>query len=248
MSRVSRGFRITGWVIKCLFFATVFSVIAFLLWRVFSSGDPKSMKTITPNEKLCAAYERAGGEPEMFRQEQNMITRGEKNAGYFAVTDCVFIPDANQVQVVVRYNNSTVRALAEDYSLEEIPSREAELFDISLTVATDLTPDTEEDNKGNDPESVAFTRVVPCSVSADTKNLYNYRRLVFDLDEAGLSLSDLLSEETLLAVYVDIYYQDDIRYEEPAYGTLCLYDYLTERESVELEARDRKAIEAYQNP
>ncbi len=248
MSRVSRGFRITGWVIKSLFYVLVFSVIAFLLWRIGSSGNPKSMKTITPNEKLCAAYERTQGKPEMFRQEQNILTRGESNAGYFAVTECLFIPDANQIQIVVRYNNSTIRATAQDYSLEAVPSRDTELYDISLTIATDRTPSVTEDNAGNDPEAVAFTRVFPSSVSADTKNLYNYRRLVFDLDEVGLSLGDLVSTDLLLAVYADIYYNGDIRYDEPAYGTLCLYDYVTEREPASLERRDRKAIEAYREP
>ena len=60
MSRVSRGFRRTGKAIKFLFFTVVFSVIALLLWRIFSSGDPKSMKSLTVNEDLTAAYERQG--------------------------------------------------------------------------------------------------------------------------------------------------------------------------------------------
>ena len=56
MSRVYRWFRITWKLIKFLFFALVFSVIALLFWRVFSSGDPKSMKALTPNDRLATAY------------------------------------------------------------------------------------------------------------------------------------------------------------------------------------------------
>ncbi len=245
MSRVSRGFRITGRVIKYLFFTLIFAVIALLLWRIFSSGDPKTMKALTPNDKLCAAYEEHGEDLTLFRQEQKSITSGKDNYGYFSVTSCVFIPEANQIQIVVRYNNSTLRALSEDFRLSEVPDREAELFDISLTVATDLTPENTDDNAGNDPASVAFTRVHPASVSADTKNLYNYRRLVFDLDTAGLSLDELLEDGLLLAVYADVYYNQAIDYQEYAYGTLCLYDYLSEKIDVKLSSADRKALEAY---
>ncbi len=245
MSRVSRGFRLTGKLIKFLFYTLIFAVIALLLWRVFSSGDPKSMSTLSPNQKLAAAYGEYGDELSLFYQEQRSITSGEKNYGYFSVTDCVFIPEANQIQLVVRYNNSTIRALTEDYSLSETPSRQDELFDVSLTVATDLTPDLTEDNAGNDPASVSMVRVHPTSVSKDTKNLYNYRRFVFDLDTAGLSLSELLDSKLLLAVYTDIYYNGDICYEEPAYGTLCIYDYLSENLTKNLSSRDRKALSSF---
>ena len=245
MSRVSRGLRITGRVIKFFFFLLVFSVIGILLWRIFSSGDPSSMKRLTPNEKLAAAYEEKGDELYLFQQGQNMITSGKDNYGYFAVTDCVFIPEANQIQIVVRYNTATIRSLAEDYALEPVPSRDEELFDVSLTVATDLTPDVTDDNAGNDPASVQFVRVHPTQVNSDKKNLYNYRRLVFDLESAGLSLSELLDSGLLLAVYTDIYYNQDIRYDEPAYGTLCLYDYLSERKDVSLSGKDRRALKEF---
>ena len=245
MSRASRGIRITGRVIKYLFFTLVFAVIILLLWRIFSSGDPKEMKRLTPNDKLCAAYEEKGDELTIFRQEQKSITSGKDNYGYFSVTQCVFIPDANQIQIVVRYNNSTLRALAEDFGLPEAPARDAELFDISLTVAVDKTPDVTEDNAGNDTQSVAFTRIHPTTVEAGEKNLYNYRRLVFDLDSEGLSLHSLLQENLLLAVYADIYYNQAINYEEHAYGTLCLYDYVSEKIEVNLTSADRKALESY---
>lgn len=247
MSRVSRGFRITGRIIKFLFFLIVFSVIALILWRIFSSGDPKSVDTITPNDKLCAAYEEHGDGLYLFRQEQRSITSAKDNYGYFSVTNCVFIPEANQVQIVVRYNNSTIRSLAEDKALPEVPSRDEDLFDVSLSIATDKTPDNKDDNLGNDENSVQFVRVMPSSVSSDTKNLYNYRRFVFDLDGSGLSLRELLDSGLMLAVYADIYYVDDVDYDKPAYGTLCLYDYLSENIEVKMRSRDRDALEEFKD-
>ena len=245
MSRVYRGFRITWKVIKFLFFALIFSLIALLLWRVFSSGDPKSMQALTPNDRLAAAYAERGESLSMFRQEQRTITSAEKNYGYFSVTECVFIPDANQIQIVVRYNNSTLRSLAADYGLPDVPSREEELFDVTLTVATDLTPEISEDNAGNDSTAVAQTRVFPTSVSRDQKNLYNYRRFVFDLGTVEMSLPALLESDGLLAVYADIYYNGDVRYDEPAYGTLCLYDYLSEKLPAKLEKQDKAVLDDY---
>ena len=245
MSRVGRALRWSGRIIKILVFCIVFSIIGILLWRVFSSSDPDSIATLTPNPDLAAAYEQSGRDLYLFRQEQRSITSGENNYGYFSVTDAVFIPEANQIQVVVRYNNSTLRALTEDKGLSAVPERSEELFDVTLSVATDLTPDVEADNLGNKEESVAFTRVHASSVSKETKNLYNYRRLVFDLDTAGLSLSELLDTKLLLAVYVDIYYLGDVNYGEPAYGTLCLYDYITAIESDRLTKDDARALDAY---
>ena len=247
MSRVSRSFRIAGKTVKAVFYLLVFSVIFFLLWRIFSSDNPKSMEGLTLNDKVYAAYEQDGSDLSMFRQNLDMITRTEKNYGYFSITDSVVIPAANQIQITVRYNNSTIRHLAEDYRLSEVPSRDSDLLDVTLLLATDLTPDVTEDNLGNNPASVALTRVHAVSVDADTKNIYNYRRFVFDLDEVGLSLSKLLEDNLLLAIYTDIYYLGDIQYDKDAYGTLCLYDHLLEKIPVKLSGRDKRELRDYPN-
>ena len=247
MSRVSRGFRIAGKTVKIVFYLLVFSVIFFLLWRIFSSDNPKSMEELTLNDKIYAAYEQEGKELSMFRQNLDMITRAEHNYGYFAITDSIFIPEANQVQLTLRYNNSTLRHLAEDKGLSEVPSRDSDLFDVTLLLATDLTPDVTEDNLGNDPSSVKMIRLRPVSMSADTKNIYNYRRFVFDLDEIGLSLKEMLEQETLLAVYTDIYYNREIDYDKDAYGTLCLYDHLLENIPEKLSGREKRALRDYPN-
>lgn len=247
MSRASRGFRLFGKTVKILFFMLIFSVIFFLFWRIFSSDNPKSMEQLTVNDQLAAAYEQDGNDLYMFRQNLDMITRADHNYGYFAVTDSVLIPAANQIQMTFRYNNSTIDHLVEDKGLAETPSREDELFDVTLLLAIDLTPENTEDNLGNDPEAVKLVRVSASSVAEDTKNVYNYRRFVFELNEADLSLSELLDEGRLLAVYTDIYYVGDVNYDETPYGTLCLYDHLTKVEQVKLSGRDKRALRNYES-
>ena len=245
MSRVNRIFKISGCLIKCIFGLVIATVCVALLWRVFSSGDPESMKTLSVNEKVYNAYTQNGEALYMFKQEQNSITRAENNYGYFSITDCKFIPDANQAQVVFRYNNSTIRSLAEDYSLSTVPDRSEELYDVTLLLAIDLTPENKDDNSTNAPESVRFVRVHASSHTRDTKLMYNYYQLIFDIDESGEDIKALLDSNLLLAVYADVYYINDLDYEKDPYGTLCLYDYLSENKTIELERADKKALKEF---
>ena len=244
MSRGRRIFKLGGCLIKSLFGFVIAFVCAALLWRLFSSGDPKVMKTLSVNEHTYEAYNN-DGELYMFRQGQNSITRGEKNSGYFSVTNSIFIPECNQAQVVFRYNNSTIRALASDYSLPEVPDREDELYDVTLLLAIDLTPENTEDNATNAPESVRFVRVKASSFTRDTKLMYNYYRFIFDIGDSGEDIKALLDDGLLLAVYADVYYVNDLDYEKTPYGTLCLYDYLSENIEVELSGRDEKALKDF---
>lgn len=244
MSRASKGFRIAGNLIKFTAAAIVAGVIALLLWRILYSGTPSGLKAMTPNEPLATAYELYGNDLYMFKQDHKSITTAERNYGYFSVTDYYIIPEANQIQLVFRYNNSTVRALTEDYGLAETPSLDAELYDVSLVLQTDLTPDNDKDNAGDIAEAVAYERINPTSVRRERTNLYNYFRYVFEFGDE-LSLADMLESGELLAIYADIYYNEDINYEEPAYGTLFLYDYKTDSVTERLSGKDKRAIKAF---
>lgn len=246
MSRASRAFRLAGMLIKFLLIAAVFTVIGFLIWRVFySTKVPESVESLTPSDALYAAYEEDGDDLYIFRQKLDMMARADSNAGYFSIEDCRYVPDANQIHILFRYNNSTLRALQKDYGLAESPDRSDDLFDVTLLLATDLTPEKETDNFGNDPESVAFTRLHPVSVTSDQKNMYNYRRMVFDLGEAELSLSELTESGLLLTVYADVYYKGDVNYDAEPYGTLCIYDFTMEKKPVPLSSADKKALREF---
>lgn len=242
MSRASKGFRIAGNLIKFTATAIVAGVIILLLWRIFSSGTPSSLKAMTPNDSLASAYETYGDDLYIFKQDHKSITTAERNYGYFAITDYYIIPEANQIQLVFRYNNSTIRALAEDYDLHEVPSPEEELYDVTLLLQTDLTPDNDKDNAGNINGTVSYTRLYPTSVERERTNLYNYFRYVFEFDEAQLSLSDMIDNDALLAVYADVYYDQDIDYDDVPYGTLFLYDYKTDVVKQRLSSADKRAI------
>ncbi len=237
-------YKIIKRVVIALFSILVAGVICLIAWRILSSGDPKSMKGVWVNDAVAEVYAQRGESMELFRQEQRSVTSAKNNYGYFSVTSNVIIPEANQIQTVIRYNTSTLKYTAEDFELEEIPSRYDDVYDVTLLLAIDLTPDVEEDNLGNDEESVRFVRVKGEQVKSDTKNMYNYRRMVFDVGAAEIDLKELIDSGLLLAVYIDFCYNGQINYDEP-YGTLCLYDFASANKPVELTRSDIKALEAY---
>ena len=238
MSRVTRAFRITGRLIKLLIGLLIFAVIAMIVWRVVSSNNPKDMERLTPNDKLISVYKEQGDDLLIFKQDQRSVTSGNNNYGYFSVTDYAIIPDADQIQLLFRYNNSTITSTVEDYGLEETPARDEDIYDVTLLLAIDLTPEDKDDNLEIDEDSVRFVRVHASSCESGVKNIYNFRRFVFDTETADLDLSTLLDEELLIAVYADIYYAYDLDYEDTPYGSLCLYDYLEEN----IKIKPKKAL------
>ena len=248
MSRVSIGLKITWKIIKLIFTLCIFTVIAILIWRMSSSGEPKEMKSVYPTASLAELYESNGDDLYMFDQKQRSITSGDNNYGYFAVTSYRIIPEIDQIEIVVRYNTSTIRNVSADYDLDEIPPRDTDMFDISLVFAKDLTPDDDTDNLGNDEESVEFIRCFGEVVMETEKNLYNFKKLIFDTSSVGVDLCDMMDDGTLLAVYTDFYldyasFEPD--YDEKPIGAVCLYDYKSEDNKMKLSSKDIEAIEGF---
>ncbi len=224
--------RIIGRVVKGLFALFVVLVNAVILWRVlFSESMPGSIKTLLPTESLSAAYAEQGEALTLRYQEQASVTRADGNAGYFSIPQCVFIPEARQVQLVFRYNNSTLRNLAKDYALPEVPSRDGTYFDVTLVTTTDLTPDDPDDNINS--EALSSKRYHHAKVIRDTTALYTYYRYVFE---------DISVEELTVGVFADIYYTEDLDYDRKAYGTLCLYDDQSPWLTYQLTKADRQAL------
>lgn len=222
--------RLIGWAIRLLIGAMICSILGVLLWRILSSGDPASMKKIQPNQPLYDAYTSYAEKEEfpILHQRYDTIIRDGEAKGYFSVTQADFLVAADQLQLTFRYNNSTLKNVAEDFGKPDPLERGKDWFDVTVTVAYDLTPDNPDDNALNSPDSVRFERFQPTSCIKDTKNLYNYERLTFD----GVDIFDHFDESgkpvmraDVLAVYVDIYFNEAIDYEKDALGTLMIYVY-----------------------
>ncbi len=232
----SRTPRLIGRIVKITATLLIFSVCGVLLWRIFSSGDPDSVSVLRVNERTYAAYDVYGEDMLLQYQNQSTITRGENNAGYFSVTQYVFIPQADQVQLVFRYNNSTIRNLASDYELEAVPDKSETLFDVTLVLTEDLTPEDRSDNTDRSKlkETRCFATVA--DTFRDETSLYTYYRFVFD---------NVHVDELTVGVFADIYYVGDIDYDREPYGALCLYDDESEWIRKKLTDRDVAALKQF---
>lgn len=209
-----RAPRIMGWITKLMASLFVFGVCGILVWRVFfSTAIPKSIDVMTPNPKLTEAYLENGSDLSFRYQELSSISRAEDSYGYFSVESCVFIPEAEQVQLIFRYNNSTIRHLQQDYGLTELPEKSQHLFDVSLVITDDLTPEThEDDDRGENLES---RRILPSATPIREETaLYTFYRYVFD---------DVSVEDVTNSVYLDVYYVEDVNYDSRPYSSLLLY-------------------------
>ena len=231
--------RIMKITVKAIGLTLVFGTIVFFLWRAFiSTIIPDEVDGLAVNPQVHAAWqaaEEAGKELTYFTQVQNETTTAEHNYSYFTAKNVAFIEDANQIQLLFRYNNATIRSLVKDYNLPEVPDRTLDLYDVTLYVAYDLTPADLTDNAGNDPASVKFVRYHATSSEPAQSQIYNYRRMTFD----GLDMT--VTDNPVLAVYVDVYYLGDLDYEAEPYGTICIYDYAAEKT---YESLDKNVIEA----
>lgn len=244
MSRVWVAIKRTGRLLGFLCGCVVLVICVFMIWRVFSTGTPKELDRLTPNDKLLSAYTEQGESLYMFKQNQDVITRAEYNSGYFAIPDYKFIPDANQLQLVFRYNNSTLKAVATDKSLPEVPDRDGDYFDVSVVLYVDLTPDNSEDNEFTNSENIKKIRCRGHVDGKDKTTLYNFYRYTFYFDEADepVDLNELMESGSLIAIHAQFYYTDGLDYNEAPYGALLLYDPAMKNMTVELSSNDKKAL------
>lgn len=194
----------------------VYAVCLLLLLRMCSARTPRALRGLDPNEVLKQAY----AESETLTlcyQNGDSITRAEPSKGYFAIPEYLYIPEANQVQLIFRYNNSTLQHLQEDYKLTEAPTREGDWYDLTLVL------------KGENETRLYATKLE----KSLSKRLYTFYRITFD---------NVVIDENTTGLFADIYYKDDIRYDESAYGTLCLYDPAEAWLTKKLSGGERRAL------
>lgn len=235
---MSRGRRIVSRVFSYIFRVFVFGIIALVLWRVLFSGIvPGAAKGLLVNEATYAAYLAEGETLTMYTQLQDKLAieeRDEGAVGLFWVCETVVIPEAHQIQLLTRYNNSTLRHIVTDFKLDkdEIPSRDDNIADVTLVVTTDPTPD--DPDNGDEYETRYHASGEP---TAARSAMYNYRKYIFD----GISLDP----ETTVDVTAEFYYVGRVNYDIVPYSFLRVLDNRTENDPVKLSARDKKAIRAY---
>lgn len=194
--------KIVGRIFKYLIFGLIIFIVGFMTLRVLTSGDTKIAKNFLWTEKAKNSYIQ---DPGKFLIYSIDVPKDYTDDGFFRVSNIRYaeseIGSLEQLQVTVRWNNSTIEYLKEDLGLTELPAGEPFVFTLT-------------DDKGN-----VYTVY---DMVSDTKPLYNYRRLAFDV-------SGFKDAETF---YINIYYTGTYDAEaasavkgsdSSAYGTMIVY-------------------------
>ena len=148
-----------GKILKYIVYLLIFSVYLLLIGRIILSRPSGDMKKFIITDTGCD-YENA----QVLTQELGKSI--DKN-GYFHISNLSYIKNTKELQITVRYNNSTIDKLEEMYG--EV-SDKGEIFVFTIT-----------DSEGNVYDEYRYE---------DKSNLiYNFRRLVFDNIDFGTASS-----------------------------------------------------------
>ncbi|MBR6708922.1 MAG: hypothetical protein IKL84_04510 [Clostridia bacterium] len=239
----AKTFRIIGKSLKFIFYALVITVNAILLFRVFTMGDPAVMEKLLVNDRTAALWAEKGETMEVLTQRQYFLSED----GRFSQTNLRILPEIDQIQLTVRYNNSTLKALVEDedIALETAPDRDEDVFDMTLVKVLPMSDAEKEaiedeilnsDALGDDEEYEAPRKEVRYTVSDSLtakKLMYNYRRLIFD----DVDLSD--AEE----LWIEFYYRGALDYTAEPWCSILVWSAQDLNEPYELTKDDLRALE-----
>ncbi|MCI8589285.1 MAG: hypothetical protein HFE77_01005 [Clostridiales bacterium] len=155
-----------------LFLAILFGV--FLIARIHvNNTTPEEAKKLLWNEEAIDALHKEG--PETFSViEHNLSTyitaEGKRilrnpmtDDAFFSFSHVQYMPSVNQIQLTVRFNESTIDRVMERFDLSTRPENEIFLFWL-------------EDNNGNRYTTYSYTTATQNFLG---KRRYNYRRLLF---------------------------------------------------------------------
>ena len=136
---------------------------------------PQSMKTLYFNDALTEYYNTKGGDIEVYTQDLRAPYDDAKNGNFFC-SELMLIPEINQLQICLRYNNSLSRTLLENYGFEGFDPQNELQFSFRLW----------RDGDENTPEGYETGSL---SVAKwESYAMYRYCKLVFDdveLDRDG---------------------------------------------------------------
>ncbi len=198
-----------GKALKFIGIGIIVFIYGFFIIRIITSQDPGAIKGFVWNQTALDAY---NASPESFAVENQEISSFYNSDGLtdglFRINEAKYVKSIGQLQVAVRYNNSTLKTVAAEYGLESLPSGENFIYILT-------------DANGNEYTDYSF--------KALSKNVYNYRQLIFD----GV---DYESAGTLT---VEMYYVGDVDKTKGPIASILIYDedrQLGKTEAVELDA------------
>lgn len=234
-------------IIRPIFLLGCLIVTVLIFFRMCSQNKiPSEIEALSVNDDLKQAFNEKGENLSIIYQEydiysvepERLDSEGIKiqNAGraYFAVPEALFIKDADQVQLVLRYNISTLKYLSMDYAelCPEIPDRSENVFDITLVKVTDLTPETADDN--DDMRFLKEERFTYSDMKTAESSRHNFSRITFEDFEL----------DGAIRVYLCIYYKGAVDYGNDPYATVTIYKNSLHDTTYKLTKNDKIALES----
>ncbi len=223
-------------------------------------GMPAEIENIKITPEMIEIYNSENGKDRFVCQSINKFNANKDSYGYFSVQKYFILEGTDRVYITFRMNKSTLENVAEDYKLKSPISREEkDVFEFSIVtknaIGDIVYPTTDEsgfdvelvDYNGLNNEGKTYTldRVYPINAEYFIDGRYNYIKLTFDK-------VDFDSDRTL-AMFLDINYIDDIRYENPdeedpeimqeSYGRICIYNYTSPNKDYKFTGDDKRALE-----
>lgn len=187
--------KIVGRILKYTALTLIFAIIALLLVRiVIAEYYPTAMKELTPTETLRKAYaENPGVE---IRRQKLAISYDNAEFALFMAGHQYYCPEAGELQIALRYNNSALAEVKEDFGLSRLPAPDPDLFDFTLY----------DDNGNRYPLALQIS---------GSRFMYHYYKLGFTGVDFG---------EATNWIRVDIYYKGAVDYEKEPYACILLYN------------------------
>lgn len=183
-----------GKILKTVLICGIALCCAVLIFRIaIADHYPADVTAVIENSVLNAAYGENGEAPIAFTQTP-ITPYDNEEKGHFFFNSFLCIPDAKQVQVTLRYNDSTLEDIKTDMSLEEVPLGDDSRFSFYLR---------DGNGKLYSLSQAGFKH----------QFVYNYRRLVFD----GIEI------ETSGYVYLDVYFGEADPETDAPYGSMLIY-------------------------
>ncbi len=172
--------RVLKWIVVLI----IVAVMAILVYRMWSEKSyPDDMLELYFNDTLTEHYEAVGKDMKVYTQELRVDYDTETYKGNFFVRSILLIPDADQIQLSIRYSEGSLNNLQETYG-DAVDGNDPFIYKLT-------------DNKGN---SYPLTLQVE-----DSARRYYYRKLIFDgvpyllphelgIEDGALETQELLDE------------------------------------------------------
>lgn len=163
-------------ILKILTAVICVGVIGLLAFRMIAfKSYPDSVKDVYFNDELTAHYNEKNGDITVLTQSLR-APYDDKDAGNFFCDHLYLIEDINQLQITLRYNESTIEKLSAELGVA-LDDMDPDLFSFSLSACMGLIDPAGPDKE----ENFLLERYELVSDKVfDSKLMYRYHKLIFD--------------------------------------------------------------------